>query len=115
MSLRSMDVAKLNRERLKQLFPSVFVETVNEQGELVESVNFERLKAELGTFTEQFEDRRERYGLDWPGKRDALKVVQEPSIATLKPDRQESVRFDQTKNLFIEGDNLEVLRLMQKS
>ena len=109
-TLRSTDVAKLNRERLKQLFPSVFVETVNEQGELVESVNFERLKAELGAFTEQFEDRRERYGLDWPGKRDALQGSPRPSIATLKPDRQESVRFDQTKNLFIEGDNLEVLR-----
>ena len=64
VSLRSMDVAGAKRERLKQLFPSVFVETVNEQGELVESVDLERLQAELGTFTESFESRRERYGLD---------------------------------------------------
>jgi adenine-specific DNA-methyltransferase len=115
VSLRSMDVAEEKRERLKQLFPSVFVETVNEQGELVESVDLERLQAELGTFTESFESRRERYGLDWPGKRDALRIIQEPSVATLKPERKESVRFDQTENLFIEGDNLEVLKLLQKS
>src|SRR5690554_44619 len=115
VSLRSMDVAGAKRERLKQLFPSVFVETVNEQGELVESVDLERLQAELGTFTESFESRRERYGLDWPGKRDALRIIQEPSVATLKPERKESVRFDQTENLFIEGDNLEVLKLLQKS
>ena len=115
VSLRSMDVAEEKRERLKQLFPSVFVETVNEQGELVESVDLARLQAELGTFTESFESRRERYGLDWPGKRDALRIIQEPSVATLKPERKESVRFDQTENLFIEGDNLEVLKLLQKS
>lgn len=53
--------------------------------------------------------------MDWPGKRDALRIIQEPSVATLKPDRKESVRFDQTENLFIEGDNLEVLKLLQKS
>lgn len=115
MPLHSMDVAGKNRERLKQLFPSVFVETVDEHGEVVESVDFEKLQAELGTFTDLFDNRRERYGLDWPGKKDALKIIQQPSIATLKPARGESVNFDKTENLFIEGDNLEVLKLLQKS
>lgn len=111
----SMDIPTENRARLKQLFPTVFTETRNNDGELVESVDFERLKAELGTFTDLFESRRERYGMDWPGKKDALRLIQTPSAATLKPCREESVNFDSTENLFIEGDNLEVLKLLQKS
>lgn len=111
----TMDVAEQRREELKQLFPGVFTETTNSQGNLVETVDFERLKAELGTFTDVFEGRRERYGMDWPGKRDCMKLIQEPTRATLKPCREESVDFDKTKNLFIEGDNLEALKLLQKS
>ena len=115
MNGNSLDISAENRARLKSLFPTVFTETVNDKGELVESVDFEKLKAELGTFTELFENRRERYGMDWPGKRDALRLIQTPSAATLRPCREESVNFDTTENLFIEGDNLEVLKLLQKS
>jgi adenine-specific DNA-methyltransferase len=115
MNGNSLDISAENRARLKALFPSVFTETVNDKGELVESVDFEKLKAELGTFTDLFENRRERYGMDWPGKKDALRLIQTPSAATLKPCREESVNFDTTENLFIEGDNLEVLKLLQKS
>lgn len=115
MNGNSLDISAENRARLKALFPSVFTETVNDKGELVESVDFEKLKAELGTFTDLFENRRERYGMDWPGKKDALRLIQTPSTATLKPCREESVNFDTTENLFIEGDNLEVLKLLQKS
>ncbi len=111
----SLDVAAEKRAELRQLFPAAFTESENENGELVESVDFERLKAELGQFTELFERRRERYGMEWPGKTDCLKVIQEPSRATLKPCREESVDFDATGNLFIEGDNLEALKLLQKS
>ncbi len=111
----SMDVSAENRARLKTLFPTVFTETKNDKGELVESIDFEKLKAELGTFTGLFEARRERYGMDWPGKKEALRLIQTPSDATLKPCREESVNFDTTENLFIEGDNLEVLKLLQKS
>jgi adenine-specific DNA-methyltransferase len=93
----------------------VFTETRNDKGELVESLDFEKLKAELGTFSDLFESRRERYGMDWPGKKEALRLIQTPSYATLKPCREESVNFDTTENLFIEGDNLEVLKLLQKS
>ncbi len=115
MDMRSMDIRANNRARLKQLFPSVFTETVNENGDLVESIDVEKLKAELGTFSDLFESRRERYGMDWPGKKDAMKLIQQPSVGTLKPCREESVNFDNTEHLFIEGDNLEVLKLLQKS
>ena len=115
MDLRSLDISADNRAKLKQLFPTVFTETVDENGRLVESIDFEKLKAELGTFSDLFESRRERYGMDWPGKKDCLKIIQQPSLGTLKPCREESVNFDTTENLFIEGDNLEVLKLLQKS
>ncbi len=108
-----MDIAEENKARLKALFPSVFMETVNEKGVLVESIDFEKLKAELGAFSDVFENRRERYGMEWPGKKDCMKLIQQPSIAALKPCREESVNFDATENLFIEGDNLEVLELRE--
>ena len=113
--LSSMYMAEANRAKLKALFPSVFTEIYNENGELIESVDFEKLKAELGKFSDIFESRRERYGMEWPGKKEALRLIQQPSYATLKPCRDESVNFDTTENLFIEGDNLEVLKLLQKS
>lgn len=115
MNGESLDIAAQRRSELKQLFPSVFTEAKDENGNLVSSINFERLKAELGSFSDIYEGRRERYGMEWPGKRDCMKVIQEPSRATLKPCPEESVDWDTTKNLFIEGDNLEVLKLLQKS
>lgn len=115
MNGETLDVAEQRRDELKQLFPGVFTETTGVNGEIVEAVDFERLKAELGTFTDVYEGRRERYGMDWPGKRDCMRLIQEPTRATLKPCREESIDFDNTKNLFIEGDNLEVLKLLQKS
>lgn len=115
MTGETLDIAEQRRDELKQLFPGVFTETTGANGEVVETVDFERLKAELGNFTDVYEGRRERYGMDWPGKRDCMKLIQEPTRATLKPCREESVDFDNTKNLFIEGDNFEVLKLLQKS
>ena len=115
MNSDSLDISAQRREELKQLFPGVFTETRSSVGELVETLDFERLKAELGAFSEIYDNRRERYGMEWPGKRDCLRLIQEPSRATLKPCREESVDFDGTENLFIEGDNLEVLKLLQKS
>lgn len=111
----SLNIAAQRKQELKQLFPSAFTETKNDNGDIVETIDFERLKAELGEFSELYDNRRERYGMDWPGKRDCLRLIQEPSRATLKPCREESVDFDTTENLFIEGDNLEVLKLLQKS
>ena len=115
MNGESLNIAAQRRDELKQLFPGVFTETKDTDGNVVSSIDFERLKAELGTFSDIFEGRRERYGMEWPGKRDCMKVIQEPSRATLKPCPDESVDWDTTKNLIIEGDNLEVLKLLQKS
>lgn len=115
MNGTSLDIAEQRRRELKQLLPGAFTETTGQDGQPVKTIDFERLKAELGTFSDVYEGRRERYGMEWPGKRDCMKLIQEPSRATLKPCREESVDFDTTQNLFIEGDNLEVLKLLQKS
>jgi adenine-specific DNA-methyltransferase len=104
MDLRSKDIVEEKREKLKELFPEVFTEG--------QKVDFERLKLTLG---EAVDVGKERYGMNWPGKADCFKIIQQPSIATLTPVREESVDFDKTDNLFIEGDNLEVLKLLQKS
>ncbi len=111
----SLNITVEKKNQLRSLFPSVFTESKNEDGELVESIDFEKLKAELGVFSEAFENRRERYNMDWPGKKESLRLIQTPSTATLKPCKEESVNFDTTANLFIEGENLEVLKLLQKS
>lgn len=66
----SLDIAAQRKRELKQLFPGAFTETRNDKGELVETLDFERLKAELGKFSDIYDNRRERYGMDWPGKRD---------------------------------------------
>ncbi|OZB20065.1 MAG: site-specific DNA-methyltransferase [Marinobacter sp. 34-60-7] len=115
MNGQSLDIAERRRKELEQLFPGIFTETRSDKGELKVTIDLERLKAELGEFTDIYDSRRERYGMDWPGKRDCLRLIQQPSTATLKPCREESVDFDTTENLFIEGDNLEVLKLLQKS
>ncbi len=107
MDLKSMDVAEEKREDLKRClgreFPEIFAEG---------AIGFDQLKRVLGDWVEPG---KERFGFNWPGKADCMKVIQTPSIATLKPDRDESLNFDKTENLFIEGDNLEVLKLLQKA
>ena len=69
MKLESQDVVAQKHEELRQLFPSVFTESKDEKGVLVESIDFEKLRALLGEFSEVFESRRERYEKDWPGKK----------------------------------------------
>ena len=98
-----MDIADEKRARLKQLFPEVFTE---------DTIDFDYLKRVLGQWVEPG---RERFGLSWPGKGECMRIIQQPSVAALKPMRTESLHFDETENLFIEGDNLEVLKLLQKS
>lgn len=112
LPLQSLDIEKHRRNELRALFPSVF--TVASDGE-TETIDFDKLKAELGEPSDAFESRRERYGMDWPGKKDCLRIIQKPSYGTLRPQRDQSVEFDSTGNVFIEGDNLEVLKLLQKS
>ncbi len=107
-----MNLEQHRREELRALFPSVF--TLASDGES-EVIDFEKLKAELGFATDAFENRRERYGMDWPGKKDCLRLIQKPSYGTLRPQQDHSVDFNSTGNIFVEGDNLEVLKLLQKS
>lgn len=104
LDLTSMDIKEHQIEKLKELFPEVFTEG--------NKVDWDRLRRTLG---EQIDAGKERYGMNWPGKADCFRTIQQPSIATLVPAREESVDFDATQNLFIEGDNLEALKLLQKS
>ncbi len=103
LGLRSMDIAREKKEKLRQLFPEVFSE---------DKIDFEKLKQSLG---EEVDTGKERYSMNWHGKSDCFRLIQSPSIGTLKPCVEESVNFDTTENLFIEGDNLQVLKLLQKS
>ena len=103
LNLESKDIAEEKRQELLCLFP----EAVTEGGK----IDFDQLKRALG---ETVDAGRERYGMNWPGKADCFRLIQSPSTATLLPVREESVRFDETENLIIEGDNLEVLKLLQK-
>lgn len=104
LDLRSLDIVAERREELARLFP----EARTEGGK----IDFEQLKRALG---ETVDAGKERYGLVWPGKAECFKAIQAPSVATLRPAPEESVNFDTTENLIIEGDNLEVLKLLQKS
>src|SRR5205823_2786723 len=107
MELTSMDVAKEKRDELKRCLAGAFPEILAES-----SIDLDQLKRVLG---EWVDPGKERFGLNWPGKAECMKIIQQPSVATLKPVREESVNFDETENLFIEGDNLEVLKLLQKA
>lgn len=107
MELTSMDVAAQKREELKQALGNAFPEVFAEG-----SIDFDQLKRVLG---EWVDPSKERFGLNWAGKAECMKVIQQPSIATLKPMHDDSVDFDETQNLFIEGDNLEVMKLLQKA
>ena len=102
--LTSLNIAENQLQKLKEIFPEAFTEG--------NKVDWEKLRLTLG---ESIDTGKERFGMNWPGKADCFKTIQQPSIATLVPDREESINFDTTENLFIEGDNLEVLKLLQKS
>ena len=103
LSGQSMNIIEDNIQKLKTVFPDVFSEN---------KVDIEKLKNLLGDYTDLKE---ERYNFSWNGKMQALKLAQTPSCATLRPCKEKSKNWDDTKNIYIEGDNLEVLKLLQKS
>ena len=100
---KSMDLTEDNLNKLKELFPEVF-----EEGK----IDFDKLRLILG---DEVDDNEERYEFTWHGKNNAIRIAQTPSTGTLRPDKESSKNWDDTENLYIEGDNLEVLKLLQKS
>lgn len=113
LRMHSADLTDRNIEQLAELFPTVVTESRDEHGGVKRAVDFDLLRQELSDHV--VDGPQERYQLDWPGKREALFTANAPIAKTLRPQREESVDFDTTKNLFIEGDNLEALKLLQES
>ena len=99
--------------RIREMFPGCVTEARGEDGSVKLAVDFDQLKQELSASI--VEGPQERYHLNWPGKREALLTANAPIAKTLRPVRDESVDFDTTKNLFIEGDNLDALKLLQET
>ncbi|ACT96425.1 site-specific DNA-methyltransferase [Dyadobacter fermentans] len=108
LDMASPDLVSKNLEALAALFPNCITETENGK-----AVDFDLLKQELSH--QVIEGNKERYRLEWPGKREAIVTANLPTTKTLRPSREHSVNFDETENLFIEGDNLDVLKLLQES
>jgi adenine-specific DNA-methyltransferase len=103
MDGKSLNVPEAKLKQLQEILPEAFTEN---------KIDWEKLKAALG---DNIEFKNERYVLNWAGKSDAFRALQAPSAATLAPCREESIHFDETENIFIEGENLEVLKVLQKS
>lgn len=109
----SPDLTAANIKKIAELFPGVLTETLDIEGNPVNSIDFDLLRQELSDHV--VDGPQERYHLDWPGKRKAAFTANAPITKTLRPDRDQSVAFDTTRNLFIEGDNLDALKLLQES
>lgn len=112
MRMESVDITDQNIEKIGALFPNVITETKNEKGEPAKAINFELLKQEL---SKEIVDGDETYEFTWVGKKAAIVEANKPIRKTLRPCKEESVNWDTTENLYIEGDNLEVLKLLQES
>ncbi|MDT0495788.1 site-specific DNA-methyltransferase [Algiphilus sp. W345] len=113
LKMHSPDLTQDNIARIRELFPGCVTEAADKNGKLRLAVNFDQLRQELSE--QVVEGPQERYQLDWPGKREALLAANAPIAKTLRPVRDESVDFDTTKNLFIEGDNLDAVKLLQET
>ena len=111
--MTSPDLTQANIDKIAELFPNVMTESLDADGNPERAVDFDLLRQELSGHI--VEGPQERYRLDWPGKRAAAFAANAPIAKTLRPVREESVNFDTTKNLFIEGDNLDALKLLQES
>jgi adenine-specific DNA-methyltransferase len=113
LKMHSPNMTEDNIARIRELFPGCVTEARGEDGSVKLAVDFDQLKQELSASI--VEGPQERYHLNWPGKREALLTANAPIAKTMRPAREESVDFDTTKNLFIEGDNLDALKLLQET
>ena len=110
--MHTQDIVDVNVGKIGKLFPNCLTERVGENGRLEHAIDFDKLRVELSKGI--VEGTQERYQFTWPGKREAMRIANTPSNMTLRPDRESSVDFDNTQNLYIEGDNLEVLKLLRE-
>ena len=113
MKMHTPNKADENYAKLAAMFPNAVTETINENGEIVRAIDKDVLMQEISC--KVVEGREERYQFTWPDKRKSLLLANAPISKTLRPCREESVDFDTTENLYIEGDNLEVLKLLQET
>ena len=113
LKMHSLNKIDENVSKIAQLFPNCVTEAKDDNGEITHKIDFDMLKQELSTSI--VEGREERYQFTWPDKKQAILTANAPINKTLRPCREESVNFDTTENLYIEGDNLEVLKLLQET
>ena len=113
LKMQTPNITEQNMEQIATLFPNVMTETQDEQGNIQKAIDFDLLKQSLSSVL--VDDSDERYRLDWPGKKAALLKANTPITKTLRPCREDSVNFDNTENVYIEGDNFEVLKILQES
>lgn len=113
LNMQSMDKVAANVAKIRELFPNCVTERINAEGKLEHAIDFDMLKQELSDHV--VDGLAERYQFTWPDKRKAILAANAPINKTLRPCREESVDFDNTENLYIEGDNLEVLKLLQET
>ena len=113
LKMQSHDVIGSNTQKIAQLFPNCVTERLGKDGKPELAIDFEKLQAELSN--EIITDGEERYQFTWPDKRAAIRLANTPTTMTLRPCRKESVDFDNTQNLYIEGDNLDVLKVLRET
>lgn len=113
LKMQSRDVIGSNTQKIAQLFPNCVTERLGKDGKPELAIDFKKLQVELSN--EIIADGEERYQFTWPDKRAAIRLANTPTTMTLRPCREESVDFDNTQNLYIEGDNLDVLRVLRET
>jgi len=112
LKMHTQDIVDVNVGKIGKLFPNCLTERIGENGRLEHAIDFDKLRVELSKGI--VEGQQERYQFTWPGKREAMRIANTPTNMTLRPDRESSVDFDNTGNLYIEGDNLEVLKILRE-
>lgn len=110
--MHTQDIVDVNVGKIGKLFPNCLTERIGENGRLEHAIDFDKLRVELSKGI--VEGQQERYQFTWPGKREAMRIANTPTNMTLRPDKESSVDFDNTGNLYIEGDNLEVLKILRE-
>lgn len=113
LKMHSVDGVAQNVERIAAIFPNCVTERKGEDGKMERAIDFDMLRQELSR--DIIDTGEERYQFTWPNKRDAIRLANSPINATLRPVREDSVNFDTTQNLYIEGDNLDVLKLLRET